>query len=113
MFVSLLSILFDIKDYATDSNQLLKTFVVKNGLRKTIFFIIIPLAFVGLGSYLIYGIANHFRTEKILLNSLPFIALLLVSWSMKKRKSIFYYLVVIDGLMLLKALCGIVAMTYF
>ncbi len=113
MFISLLSILFDIKDYATDSNLLLKTFVVKNGLRKTIFFIIIPLALVGLGSFVTYGITHHFRTEKVLLNSLPFIALLLVAWSMKRRKSIFYYLIVIDGLMLLKALCGIVAMIYF
>ncbi len=35
MFISVLSIMFDIKDYAADHNQKLKTFVVQIGLRKT------------------------------------------------------------------------------
>ncbi|MCE3283164.1 MAG: hypothetical protein K0Q66_1901, partial [Chitinophagaceae bacterium] len=44
MFVTVLCIMFDIKDYAADSNQQVKTFVVNNGLRKTIFYIILPLS---------------------------------------------------------------------
>ena len=113
MFISMLSILFDIKDYATDSNRLLKTFIVKIGLRRTIFFIIIPLSLLGLGSFIIYGSTHQFSLQKMLLNSLPFIALIMVAWSMQRRKSIFYYLIVIDGLMLLKAICGLVAKVYF
>jgi hypothetical protein len=43
---------------------------------------------------------------------IPFVALIAVAYSMHRRKSIFYYLIVIDGLMLVKALCGITAMTF-
>jgi len=113
MFISLLCILFDIKDYATDYNQHLKTVVVKIGLRKTIFYIIIPLTIIGLGSFLTYGFTHSFSVLKIILNTIPFLLLIAVAYSLQRRRSIFYYLVIIDGLMLLKASCGIVAMVFF
>lgn len=113
MFISLLCILFDIKDYATDYNQHLKTVVVKIGLRKTIFYIIIPLTIIGLGSFLAYGFTHSFSPLKIMLNTIPFLLLITVAYSLQRRRSIFYYLVIIDGLMLLKALCGITAMLFF
>jgi hypothetical protein len=110
MFITVLCIMFDIKDYAADHNRQLKTFVVKAGLRTTIFIILIPLCIVGLAAYLLYAQALNFSGTRILLNVIPFVMLLLVTFSMQRRKSIFYYLVVIDGLMLLKAVCGSVAM---
>lgn len=113
MFVSVLCILFDIKDYATDANQQLQTFVVNNGLRRTIFYIIIPLSATGLGVFLAYAFSQHFSAVKILLNFLPFAALIGVAWSLQRRRPILYYLAIIDGLMLLKAVCGIAAMTWF
>lgn len=113
MFISLLCILFDIKDYATDYNQRLKTFVVEVGLRKTIFYIIIPLSVLGLGTFLTYGITHGFSMMKIVLNTIPFLALLYVAYSLQRRRPILYYLIVIDGLMLLKALCGSIAMLLF
>jgi len=113
MFISVLCILFDIKDYATDYNQKIKTFAVRYGLRKTIFLIIIPLTFLGVVSFVLFAFIQHFSTVKILLNLIPFTGILGVAYGMKARRSIFYYLVVIDGLMLLKALCGTLAMTYF
>lgn len=113
MFVSVLCILFDIKDYATDANQQLKTFVVKTGLRKTIFYIIIPLSAIGLGSFLLYAITNQFHLLKILLNTVPFILLIIVAYSLHRRRAITYYLAIIDGLMLVKAVCGSVAMIFF
>ncbi|MDI3319372.1 hypothetical protein [Pinibacter soli] len=113
MYITVLCILFDIKDYATDHNLQLKTFVVKAGLRKTIFYIVIPLSIVGLGSFIVYALGRHFGIMKILMNTIPFILLILVAYSLHNRRSIFYYLVVIDGLMLAKALCGIVAMKFF
>lgn len=113
MYITVLCILFDIKDYATDHNLQLKTFVVKAGLRKTIFYIVIPLSIIGLGSFIIYALSRHFGAMKIFMNIIPFILLILVAYSLHNRKSIFYYLVVIDGLMLTKALCGIVAMLFF
>lgn len=113
MFVTVLCIMFDIKDYAADHNRQLKTFVVKAGLRKTIFLILIPLCIAGLGSFLYYAVTRNFSNEKILLNVIPFLLLILVAYSLHRRKSILYYLIVIDGLMLVKALCGSIAMLYF
>ena len=112
MFVTVLCIMFDIKDYAADHNLQLKTFVVKAGLRKTIFMILIPLSLLGLSSFILFGIIRHFSVLKIGLNVIPFLLLISVAYSLHKRKSIFYYLIVIDGLMLVKAVCGITAMTF-
>jgi hypothetical protein len=113
MFVSVLCILFDIKDYATDANQQLKTFVVETGLRKTIFYIIIPLSAIGLGSFIVYASLNHFSFFKILLNTIPFILLIAVAYSLHRRRPIIYYLAIIDGLLLAKAICGSIAMICF
>jgi hypothetical protein len=109
MYISLLAVLFDIKDYASDHNKKLKTFVVRTGLRKTIFCIIIPLTLVGFIAFISFAYLLHFHALRIIINSIPFILLIAVAWSMQRRKSILYYLVVIDGLMLAKALCGITA----
>lgn len=113
MFVTVLCIMFDIKDYADDSNRQIKTFVVKVGLRKTIFSIILPLSALGLASFIAYAVARHFSSMKIFMNVIPFVALLVVAYSMHRRQSILYYLIAIDGLMLLKGLCGSIAMTFF
>ena len=112
MYVSVLCIMFDIKDYAADHNKKVKTFVVIHGLRKTIFYIIIPLCIIGFVSYLRFSTAMHFGATRIIFNSIPFILLLIVAWSMKRRKHILYYLAVIDGLLLVKALCGLAGMVF-
>ena len=109
MFISVLAILFDIKDYAADHNRKLKTFVVRVGLRKTIFVIIIPLTILGFLSLVAYATFQNFPVSRIIINSIPFLLLIIVAWSMQRRKPIIYYLAVIDGLMLVKALCGITA----
>lgn len=113
MFVSVLCIMFDIKDYASDSGYNINTFVVKVGLRKTIFLIIIPLCLIGLGTFIIYGINKGFHPVKITLNVLPFVLLLLTAYSLSIRRSLLYYLVIVDGLMLVKGICGSVAMICF
>ena len=113
MFVSVLCIMFDIKDYAADSKGRLKTFVVQIGLRKTIFTLLLPLSILGLISFIYYAADLRFHLMKILLNLIPFILLLLVAISLKKRRKLMYYLVVIDGLMLVKAFCGVIAISYF
>lgn len=112
MYISVLCIMFDIKDYAADHNKEVKTFVVMHGLRKTIFYIIIPLCLIGFVSYLRFASVMQFGATRIFFNSIPFILLLIVAWSMKKRKHILYYLAVIDGLMLIKALCGVAGMIF-
>jgi len=39
--------------------------------------------------------------------------LIIVSYSMHKRKSILYYLIIIDGLMFVKGVCGIAGALIF
>ncbi len=112
MFITVLCIMFDFKDYAADHNKQLKTFVVQVGLRKTIFYIILPLSIIGLGTFLSYAYYMGFPFWRVILNTIPFILLILVALSMQRRKSILYYLAIIDGLMLVKALCGIFGALY-
>lgn len=113
IFISILCIMFDIKDYASDYHHHIKTFVVQAGLRRTIFYIIIPLTLFGLLTFIIFVVYERFHLSRILLNAIPFILLLLVGYSMRLRRSTLYYLVVVDGLMLVKATFGILAMLIY
>ena len=112
MFCTVNAIIFDIKDYVDDSNRQLKTFVVRYGLKNTIFYILMPLIVIGLISLISFTTSHNFNIITITINLLPFFFLLLISWSMQKPHKILYYLVVIDGLIFFKALCGI-AGTHF
>ena len=107
MFCTVNAIMFDIKDYPTDANKDLRTFVVRYGLRFTIFFILIPLLLIGLVSLVIFAHYRHFTLLQLTFNMLPFVATIFVAYSMRKRHKILYYLMVIDGLILFKSLCGI------
>lgn len=112
MFCTVNAIIFDIKDYADDSNQHLKTFVVRFGLRNTIFYVLLPLIAVGLLSLIAFASSRNFSFITIGINLLPFILLFMIAWSMQRPQKILYYLVVIDGLIFLKALCGIAGMKF-
>jgi hypothetical protein len=112
MFCTVNAILFDLKDYATDANRQLKTFVVQFGLRRTIFFLLIPLLFTGIAALLLFTRYRHFTLLPVLINLLPFLLLLYIAYSMHRRKNILYYLIVIDGALLVKAVCGILAMQF-
>lgn len=113
MFVGVLCIMFDIKDYVDDYNNKLNTIIVKAGLRNTIFYVLLPLITLGLVSFIYWGISHQFPLGKILLNTIPFILLIWVAYSLRIRRSLLYYLVVVDGLMLVKGICGSIAMYYF
>lgn len=113
MFISVLCIIFDIKDYVSDSNNNLNTFVVRRGLRRTIYLVIIPLCLIGLGTFITYGISKNFHIIKIILNVVPFFLVILTAYSLFRRRKLLYYLIVVDGLMLIKAICGSIAMICF
>ncbi|MFT4155396.1 UbiA family prenyltransferase [Parafilimonas sp.] len=112
MFCTVNAIIFDIKDYADDSNRQLKTFVVRFGLRRTIFYILLPLTIIGLFSLVAFTMSHHFSLATILINLIPFILLFMIAWSMQWPHKILYYLVIIDGLIFFKAVCGIVGMNF-
>ena len=113
MFISVLCIMFDIKDYTADYIARLKTFVVNMGLSRTIFYIVLPLSVLGLVSFVLYAETHEFNRVKLLLNVVPFLLLIIVAWSLRKRRSLLYYLCIVDGLMLAKAVFGSIAMKYF
>jgi hypothetical protein len=113
MFISVLCIMFDIKDYTVDYVARLKTFVVNLGLHRTIFYIVLPLSAAGLASFVLYAATHQFNPVKLLLNVIPFLLLIAVAWSLRKRRSLLYYLCIVDGLMLAKAVFGCLAMKYF
>ncbi|WP_129715934.1 hypothetical protein [Pedobacter sp. SYP-B3415] len=112
MFCTVNAILFDIKDYPSDANRHLRTFVVSFGLRRTIFYILIPLLLVGLAALFVFAWYREFSALQIGFNVLPFLATIMVAYSMHKRQPILYYLMVIDGLILFKAICGILGMQF-
>jgi 4-hydroxybenzoate polyprenyltransferase len=114
MFVTLLCILFDVKDFASDRLYRMRTFVVRLGLRKTIVYLLLPLALIGLATFIGYAATHQFNWMKVVLNAIPFLLLIAVAVSLlRRRRSLLYYLIVVDGLMLAKAVCGIIAMLYF
>lgn len=105
LFIAILGIMFDIKDYATDSNEKIKTFVVQHGLRATIFYIIFPLVFLCLMLQWQHFSAVGFSYQKTFVHTVPFILQLIVAYSLRQRKSILYYLFLVDGLILVKVFC--------
>jgi 4-hydroxybenzoate polyprenyltransferase len=110
MFVSVLAIMFDIKDYVGDSKNGLNTLVVKMGLRKTILYVLLPLPVLGLITFISYAAIHHFSPLKMLLIMCPFLLLLVAAASLRKRRTLLYYLIMIDGLFIVKAVFDILAM---
>lgn len=109
MFMSMIAILFDIKDKVSDRGSGLDTWVVKLGLRKTLFHVTLPLTALGVLTFLSYAVTQGFSSIRMLLVLIPFVLLMLAIISLRRPRSLLYYLVVIDGLMLAKALFGIAA----
>ena len=111
LFVSVLAILFDIKDFTDDNNLELKTFVVRFGLSKTIFLIVLPITIIGWAMIAFTATQLGIPLSRVLINAIPFVLLIIAALSLLQRKPILYYLAVIDGLLLVKAICGIIAFT--
>lgn len=113
MYCAMVAVLFDIKDHAGDHRSQLRTFVVQRGLRTTLFSIVLPFTLLGLVTFLAYGSMHGFSAMRLFVNAVPFAALLTVMYSLRKRRPVIYYLVVVDGLLLLKAVCGSIGMLWF
>ncbi len=109
LFITVLCILFDIKDHIADHNSQIKTFVVQFGLKKTGYFILFPMILLGYLCGVLFFINAAFSMVHVLINTIPFVLLIMVTWSMQRKQTILYYLAIIDGLMLVKAVCGIIS----
>jgi len=113
MYCLVNAILFDLKDYEDDSNRNLKTFVVKYGYHFTLNKIILPLIFIGFLSFLLFGIWYNLYLHRILFMLIPIIGLAIFSFKLNRPKPILYYLIAIDGMIFLKAICGILSVVLF
>lgn len=110
MFCTVNAIIFDLKDYADDSNRQLKTFAVTFGMKRTISFILFPLIWAGIFFLFPFAWYRHFTAIALAINLLPFFLLMAITFSLHRERSLLYYLVVIDGAVFVKAVCGIAAM---
>jgi 4-hydroxybenzoate polyprenyltransferase len=113
LYITVIAVLFDIKDFESDANKQMKTLVVRMGLTKTINWFVVPLGALILMATLRYSYLHQFTGYQILLNTIPLILLISVSYQMHQRKSILYYLAIIDGLIVVKAACGLIATLLF
>lgn len=113
MYFLVNAILFDVKDYEDDSNRNLKTFVVKYGDRFMIYHVIIPLLILGTLSFISFGLWYNLPLHRIVFMLIPIFILTYLVFKMNKPKSILFYLIVIDGMLLVKALFGILSVLLF
>lgn len=107
LFLLVLSILFDVKDYAADHNVHLKTWVIRVGQDQLLRRVIIPLILLGLlaemGSWLLLGYPPTYA----LLNTIPWVLLIFAAQTLQQHRSVVHYLWVLDGLIPVKATIGI------
>ena len=112
IFILLLAILFDIKDLIRDKEEMVNTIVLKYGVDETIQKFATPLIII----YFIISFIIYYLYHQTILYLLAQLLLLLMVYfaisTIKKVKSIHYNILLIDGLMIVKALIGIVYATY-
>ena len=107
LFIFILAILFDIKDLNRDQDEHVKTVVVKYGIKPAIDKFIIPL----LVMYLLVSLFLFFNLmPPFAYLILPFIIAFLlvqVTYLIQKRTAIHENILLIDGLIIVKAIMGI------
>jgi 4-hydroxybenzoate polyprenyltransferase len=112
MFVAVLAILFDIKDRDIDQRLGLSTVVTLVGPERTLFQVSLPLTVLGIATFLSYATMQHLTIPRVLLVLSPFGLLMAGIVSLTRQRTVLYYLVVVDGLMLAKALLDTLAMRF-
>lgn len=113
LFISILAIIFDIKDYRNDTRFQLKTYPAMFGVRNTFLYVVYPVTAVNIIVFLLFQCQDDFSVRQTLVQSIPYLLLVWVLLTHSKTRSVLYYLVAVDGLMFLKAICGIISITLF
>ncbi len=107
LFFSINAIIFDIKDYRTDSLYHLKTYPVILGIRNTFRFVVLPLVFTDLVIFFLFQSQQDFSILQTCIQLIPFALLLCIIVKYRHGRRVLYYLAAVDGLVFLKAFCGI------
>jgi 4-hydroxybenzoate polyprenyltransferase len=113
LFFSIIAIIFDLKDYRTDFKHRLKTYPVIFGVRNTFSYIIVPATVVNLVVFFLFQRQQSFSTVQTIIQFIPYALLICVLSFYKQHRSLLYYLVIVDGLVFVKALCGISSVLFF
>jgi 4-hydroxybenzoate polyprenyltransferase len=113
LFITSLAIIFDIKDRKTDQRLHLNTYPARFGIETTIRYSVIPLAILSFSSLIILHLQLHYSITQLMVQSIPYIFLLILTAGFSKERKLLFYLAAVDGLMLLKAICGIVSISFF
>lgn len=107
LFFSINAIIFDIKDYRIDSRHHLKTYPVIIGIRNTFRYIVVPVTFINLIVFFLFQWQKNFSLPQTLIQLIPYALLILIIVKYRHGRSVLYYLAIVDGLVFLKAVCGI------
>jgi len=95
-----------------DASKGLSTIPTKLGFKKTLQHTIMPLSLVLFGVHLIdLFLVNELNTWLKALSLLPFLFLLVLPQLLRRRQSLLFYLLIIDGMMLFKGLLGFILHT--
>lgn len=107
MFFIVNAIMFDMKDFADDTNRGLKTFVVKYGMKFMLNQVILPLIALGFIVSLIIGYLFDFTLLQQFCLLLPLVLMTYFASVLDRSKPILFYLIAIDGIIAFKAVLGI------
>lgn len=107
LFFSINAIIFDIKDYRTDSRLQLNTYPVIFGVRNTFRYIIFPLIFLNLVVFFLFQRQQGFSFLQTSIQMVPYLLLVFIIVKYRQGRRVLYYLAAVDGLVFLKAFCGI------
>lgn len=113
LYISALAVLFDIKDYTVDLKVGLKTYPTQWGIKKTLAAVVLPATLLSAAGQVFFLYQHQPSPVVYLVQVAPFVLLLALSPMVQRQSSILFYLVVIDGLMLLKALAGITTVHFY
>lgn len=112
LFFSINAIIFDIKDYRTDSFHRLKTYPVLLGIRNTFRFIIFPVVILDFIVFFLFQHHQHFSVLQTGIQLVPHLLLIYIILIHRQQRSVLYYLAAVDGLVIVKALCGITSILF-
>jgi hypothetical protein len=112
LFISILAIIFDVKDYRNDVRLHLNTYPARLGIRNTFRYVIYPATLINIILFLLLQFQQKFTLQQTLVQAIPYLFLIWVNLTHRKPRGVLYYLVAIDGLMFLKAVCGIISISF-
>lgn len=112
LFISMLAVIFDLKDFEIDKKHHLNTYPATYGITNTIRYAIVPLSLLSLTTIIITNVIFQASSMQLLIQVVPYLLLVIIIKSFGTKRNLLFYLAAVDGLMLIKAICGIVAVSF-